>query len=123
MGAIDLIGWVTKVTEYSSAMTIPAKISVIITTTKAHTLTSKASADIGCFVSLLWLINLLLQNRGHQILRALLREQALGLLAVGLVEVVRVLALVAVGVLTPSQSHQRQDQCSVFYVHDPRPFS
>jgi hypothetical protein len=59
------------------------------------------------------LINLLLQDRGYQILRALLREQTLGLLAVSVVEVVWILALVSVSVFTADQCHQRQNkQCN-----------
>jgi hypothetical protein len=50
---------------------------------------------------------LLLQNGGHEILWAHLGELAFGLLALGLVEVVRVLARVAVVVVAPRQSKQQ----------------
>jgi hypothetical protein len=37
MGAIDLIGCVTNVTEYRSATTMKQRINVTTTTTKPHT--------------------------------------------------------------------------------------
>jgi hypothetical protein len=45
MGAIDLIGWVTKVTEYKSAITMKQRIMVTTTTTKPQILTSNSSVD------------------------------------------------------------------------------
>jgi hypothetical protein len=47
-------------------------------------------------------IDLFLQDRGHEILGALLSEEALGLLAIRLVKVVGVLARVAVLVVAPN---------------------
>jgi hypothetical protein len=78
---------------------------VIITTTKDQVRTSSSSAVSFGVCGLFSLINLLLQDRCDQILRALLREQALGLLAVWFVEVVRVLARVSVPIF------QAADQC------------
>jgi hypothetical protein len=49
------------------------------------------------------LVNLFLQDWGDKVLRARLRELALGLLALFGVEVFRVLAVVAILLLTPSK--------------------
>jgi hypothetical protein len=49
------------------------------------------------------LVNLLLQDWGHHVLRASLRELAAGLLALFLVEVVGILAEIPVPLFTASQ--------------------
>jgi uncharacterized membrane protein len=111
MGAIDLIGCVTKVTEYSSAKTIPARINVIMMTTKPQIRTSISSADsfgFGC--GLCWFINLFLQDGGNEVLRALLGKQALGLLAFSVGKVIRVLTFVPVSVFATKQTDQRHQK-------------
>jgi hypothetical protein len=108
MGAIDLIGCVTNVTEYSSAKTMNVRISVIMTTTKPQILTSIWSADRCGLRSWSGLLNLFLQDGGYKVLWASLRELAARLLTLLFVEVVRVLAEIAVLVLTRSQSQTQR---------------
>jgi hypothetical protein len=114
MGAIDLIGWVTNVTEYSNATTMPNKIMVTATTTKAQIRTSNkamaSSADRGWLVGGFCLVNLFLQDGCDQILRASLRKLAARLLTPDSMEVVRVLAKISVLLFTACQQHQGQNQ-------------
>ena len=65
MGAMLLMGCVTKVTLYSIKNTMPAKMTVTIRTTKAHTLTSISSCVRSRLTwNLGWLLdNLFLQYR------------------------------------------------------------
>ena len=72
MGAIDLMGWVTKVTEYKSATTMKQSINVTATTTKPQILTSISSGVRFCF----WLdiVHLLFKYWCDQIFWTLLRE-------------------------------------------------
>ena len=57
IGAMLLIGWVTKVTEYKSAITIKKRIRVTASTTMLQTLTSISSVVRFNFV------NFFLQDR------------------------------------------------------------
>ena len=112
MGAIDLIGCVTNVTEYSSATTMPKRMIVTATTTKAQMRTSisaiASSADWGWLWSGSCLLNLFLQDWGNKVLRARLGELALGLLASFSVEVLWVLAVIAILLLAANYQQQRQ---------------
>jgi hypothetical protein len=112
MGAIDLIGCVTKVTEYRIAVTMPNRMMVTATTTKAQIRTSSrvtaSSADRFWLGGWFALLNLLLQDWGNKVFRACLRELATRLLALRGVEIVGVLAFVPVLLLAPRQQHQRQ---------------
>jgi hypothetical protein len=103
MGAIDLIGWVTNVTEYSNAMTMNVRMSVIMTTTKAQMRTSIWSADRCWCFDRLSLVNLLLQDWGHHVFWASLRELAARLLTLFFVEVVRILAEIPVPLFAASK--------------------
>ena len=64
MGAMDLIGCTTKVTEYSRDATIPNRMSVMAKTVTAQTRTSISSAVSLCVA------NFLLQYGCHEIIRA-----------------------------------------------------
>jgi hypothetical protein len=90
MGAIDLIGWVTKVTEYKSEITIKKRIRVTASTTMPQTLTSISSVVRFNF------INFFLQDWCYQVFWASLGKQTSGLLALCCMKVVRVLALIAI---------------------------
>jgi hypothetical protein len=68
MGAIDLIGWVTKVTEYKSEITIKKRIRVTASTTIPQTLTSISSVVRFNFV------NFFLQDRCYQVFWTSLSE-------------------------------------------------
>jgi hypothetical protein len=72
MGAIDFMGWVTKVTEYKSATTMKQRMQVTAMTTKPQTLTSISSGVRFGF----WLvcIDLFLQDGCDQIFWTLLGE-------------------------------------------------
>jgi hypothetical protein len=78
-------------------MTIKQRISVTVITTNPQTLTSNSS--VVRFFGL-DVINFFLQDRGYQVFRALLGKQTFGFLALFRMEVVRVLALVAIAVFT-----------------------
>ena len=92
----------TKVTEYSKAKVMNAKISVTTIMTKALTRTSISSAlSRGCW----WLLdnhlsrisfNFLLQDRGYKIFWASLIKLTAGLLALLSAEVVWILAKIAI---------------------------
>ena len=97
MGAIDLMGWVTKVTEYKREITIKKRIRVTASTTMLQTLTSISSVVRFNF------FNLFLQNWCDQILWASLSELASRLLALSCVKIVRILALIAIFFVTASQ--------------------
>jgi hypothetical protein len=84
-------------------MTMNVRMSVIMTTTKAHILTSICSADRCWCFGRLSLVNLLLQDRGHHVLRASLRELAAWFLALLFVEIVRILAEIPVPFLAGCQ--------------------
>ena len=101
MGAIDLIGCVTKVTEYNSATTMKQRISVTDMTTKPQMRTSISSGVRFGF----WLdvINFLLQDWGYKILGALLSKQALWLLTFFGVEEIWILTFVAVTIFATHQ--------------------
>ena len=90
MGAIDLMGWVTNVTEYKSATTIKKRIRVTASTTMLQTLTSISSVVRFNFV------NFFLQDWCYQIFWASLSKKASRLLALSCVKIIRVLALVAI---------------------------
>jgi hypothetical protein len=96
IGAIDLIGWTTKVTEYNKAITMKAKISVTTTTTNPQTRVSICSTLRRCG-GLGW-FNFLLQYRGYKIFRTSLREQTARLLTFSQSKVIRVLTGVAISV-------------------------
>jgi hypothetical protein len=68
MGAIDLMGWVTKVTEYKSATTMKQRMQVTAMTTKPQTLTSISSVVRFNF------INFFLQYGCDQVLWTLLSK-------------------------------------------------
>ena len=70
MGAIDLIGWSTKIIEYRNETTTMTRIIVTTTTTNPQIRISISSA----VRSFGWSLNFVLQNRGHKILRASLGE-------------------------------------------------
>ena len=108
IGAIDLMGCVTNVTEYSRAMTMTNKIMVTATTTKPQIRTSNSSAVSRCFWC--WFINLFLQYGGHEILRALLCKQALGLLALRIYKMVWVLTSVAIPVFAGGKASYGKQQ-------------
>ena len=97
MGAIDLIGWVTKVTEYSREITIKKRIRVTAITTILQTLTSISSVVRFNFV------NFFLQDWCYQVFWASLGKHTARLLALSCVKIVRVLALVAIFFVTASQ--------------------
>jgi hypothetical protein len=61
------------------------------------------------------LLNLLLQDWGDKVFRASLRKLAARLLAALSIEVVRVLAVVAVLLIAASQQHQGQYQLPHFH--------
>ena len=90
MGAIDLIGWVTKVTEYKSATTIKKRIRVTASTTMLQTLTSISSVVRFNFV------NFFLQDGCYQVFWTSLRKQTSRLLALWCMKLVRVLTLIAI---------------------------
>jgi hypothetical protein len=119
MGAIDLIGCVTNVTEYNRAVTMPNKITVTATTTKAQMRTSSSavssSTDRGWLGSWFGLLNLLLQNWGNKVLGTSLRKLAARLLAPLSMEIVWVLAEVAVLLVAAHQQDQGQYQFPHFY--------
>ena len=99
-----MMGCVTNVTEYSIAPTINIRISVTAITTKAQMRTCICSADRRWLGGWFGLLNLFLQDRGYKILRASLRKLATRLLTLLFVEVVRVLAEIAVLVFTSSKN-------------------
>ena len=100
IGAMLLIGCVTKVTEYSKEITIKHRIQVTTMTTKPHTRTSNSS--VVRFGFWLDIIDFFLQYWGNQIFWALLSKQALRLLTFLCMEVVRVLAFIPIPVFTAS---------------------
>ena len=79
--------------------TIPAKITVTMPTTKAHTLISISAGVRGGLLGLF--CNFFLQNRGYKVLRTILGKQAFRFLTLRLAEVVWVLAWVAVIIVAP----------------------
>ena len=97
MGAIDLMGWVTKVTEYKSATTIKKRIRVTASTTMLQTLTSISSVVRFNFV------NFFLQDWCYQVFWASLGKHTARLLALSCVKIVRVLALIAIFFVTASE--------------------
>ena len=101
-----MMGWVTNVTEYSSATTINDRMSVTETTTKAQMRTSICSADRR-WLGWLGEFNFLLQDRGHQVIWASLLKLANRLLALRLLKVVRILAKISVVFIAASQQQQR----------------
>ena len=118
------MGWVTKVTEYSKAKVINAKMSVTMMTTNARTRTSISSALRRALLldrSLSRIsFNFFLQDRGYKILGASLRKLAGGVLTLFVFEVRRVLAMVAVAVFTRRQTTQdQQGQGEFFHVSFP----
>jgi hypothetical protein len=80
MGAMVLIGWVTKMMLYKNATTMKQRIRVTEMTTNPQTLTSISSGVRFSFRW--WWCNLLLQNRGDQVFGASLGKQTLWLLAI-----------------------------------------
>jgi hypothetical protein len=100
-----LIGWTTKVTEYSRAKTMPANMTVIITTTKPQILTSISSGfSLYCWLDLNgFRFNFLLQYRGYQILRTGLCKLTSRFLTLSQVKVIRILAGIAIPVFTGHQ--------------------
>jgi hypothetical protein len=82
-------------------MTMTHSIKVTTMTTKPQTRTSNSSVVRFGF----WLdvIDFLLQDRGYQVFRALLGKQALRFLTIRCVEVVGVLARIAVNVFASSK--------------------
>ena len=102
IGAIDLIGCVTKVTEYRSANTIPKRITVIATTTKPQIRTSISSGFSFCAGVLFRLINLFLQYRGYEVFRTGLSELTSRLLTLLSMKVIRVLTVITISIFTAS---------------------
>jgi hypothetical protein len=107
MGAIDLMGWVTNVTLYSRAITMPNRMIVIITTTKPQIRTSISSG-----VNLFWFdsigFHLLFKHWGNKIFGARLCELASRFLALRQVELVGVLTDVSILVLAPGSGDDGQ---------------
>jgi hypothetical protein len=106
MGAMLLIGCVTKVTEYNSENTMPNKMMVIIITTKPQMRTSTSSGVYLLFViigllffNLGW-FNFGGQDRCYKILRTGLSEQTTRFLALRQVKLVWVLAHISIPVFT-----------------------
>ena len=102
MGAIDLMGCTTKITEYNMLPTMNTRINVTTTTTNPQIRISISSA----VRSFCWSLNLFLQYRCYKIIRASLRELTSGSLTLSLVEVVRVLAWIPVPVIASSERHK-----------------
>ena len=97
MGAMLLIGWVTKVTEYKSAITIKKRIKVTASTTMLQTLTSISSVVRFNFV------NFFLQDWCYQVFWASLGKHTARLLALGCVKIIGILALIAIILFAASQ--------------------
>jgi hypothetical protein len=104
MGAIDLMGWVTKVTEYKSATTMKQRMQVTAMTTNPQTLTSISSGVRFCF----WLdiVDLFFKNWCDQVFWTHLGKQTLWLLTFWGMEVVRILALVSIPIFAASEHYQ-----------------
>ena len=98
IGAIDLMGWTTKVTEYSKAITMNAKISVTTMTTKPQTRVSICSTLRRCG-GLGW-FNFLLQYWCYKIFRTGLGEQTSRLLTLRQSKVIWVLTSISITVFT-----------------------
>ena len=111
-----MIGWVTNVTEYSKAVTIPNKMMVTATTTKAQMRTSSravsSSTDRGWLGGWFGLFNLLLQDWRDKIFRARLRELAARFLAAFSMEVVRVLTEISILLIATSK---QEDGCDKIF--------
>jgi hypothetical protein len=89
---------------------MPARMTVIITTTKPQILTS-ISSGVNLLFSIfnLWWFNLVCQDRGYKIFGTGLGEQASGLLALRKVKFIRILANIAVSVFTPTQQNNHRN--------------
>ena len=85
---------------------MPARITVTMMTTIAQTRTSISSL-VSSRLSLL-LYNLFLQNRRYQVIGALLSKQTLRALTFCVLEVIRVLAWIAITITAPNKKKNKQ---------------
>ena len=99
-----MMGCTTKMMEYNILPTMKTRIIVTTTTTNPQIRISISSAVRRCFG---WSLNLFLQNGGYKIFRTSLRELTPRFLAFGLVEVVGVLAGIAINIVASSEKNKK----------------